>query len=199
MTLLAMSVMTSSCSKCENNENMANGTNQAIETIMTRTSVRNYSDRQVSADTVEIILKAAMAAPTAANKQPWKFYVIKDEKVRNAIADSLAHGQRMLREASVAIVVAGDATKFFEDESSRDFWVEDCSAATENLLLAAHALGLGAVWCGVYPDPVRVDNLRKAIGASKSVVPLCIVPIGYPAGEQTPKDKWDPEKVTYID
>ena len=201
MAVAVVATALSACSGSENNEKSMseNQINPAIENIMTRMSVRSYTDRQVSTDTVEVLLRAAMAAPTAVNKQPWHFFVVRDEKLRNAIADSLEYGKHALREASVAIVVAGDSTRFLEGEEASGFWVEDCSAAAENLLLAAHSMGLGAVWCGVYPISERVNMLRKLLGAGDNIVPMCIIPVGYPSGENTPKDKWDTAKVTYME
>lgn len=163
-----------------------------IGNIMTRTSVRQYTDRQISADTLETLLKAGMAAPTAVNKQPWAFVVTTG---RDAL-DSLATLQPRLKTAAAAITVCGDMTRAIEGEG-RDFWVQDCSAATENILLAAHALGLGAVWTGVYPIAERVDNVSRALALPDSVVPMCIIAVGYPLADQEPKDKWDPSKVHY--
>lgn len=163
-----------------------------IGNIMTRTSVRQYTDRQISADTLETLLKAGMAAPTAVNKQPWAFVVTTG---RDAL-DSLATLQPRLKTAAAAITVCGDMTRAIEGEG-RDFWVQDCSAATENILLAAHALGLGAVWTGVYPIAERIDNVSHALALPDSVVPMCIIAVGYPVADQEPKDKWDPSKVHY--
>lgn len=163
-----------------------------IGNIMTRTSVRQYTDRQISADTLETLLKAGMAAPTAVNKQPWAFVVTTG---RDAL-DSLATLQPRLKTAAAAITVCGDMTRAIEGEG-RDFWVQDCSAATENILLAAHALGLGAVWTGVYPIAERVDDVSRALALPDSVVPMCIIAVGYPVGDQESKDKWDPSKVHY--
>ncbi len=163
-----------------------------IGNIMTRTSVRQYTDRPISADTLETLLKAGMAAPTAVNKQPWAFVVTTG---RDAL-DSLATLQPRLKTAAAAITVCGDMARAIEGEG-RDFWVQDCSAATENILLAAHALGLGAVWTGVYPIAERVDNVSHALALPDSVVPMCIIAVGYPVADQEPKDKWDPSKVHY--
>ena len=163
-----------------------------IGNIMTRTSVRQYTDRQISADTLETLLKAGMAAPTAVNKQPWAFVVTTG---RDAL-DSLATLQPRLKTAAAAITVCGDMARAIEGEG-RDFWVQDCSAATENILLAAHALGLGAVWTGVYPIAERVDDVSRALALPDSVVPMCIIAVGYPPADQEPKDKWDPSKVHY--
>ena len=163
-----------------------------IGNIMTRTSVRQYTDRPISADTLETLLKAGMAAPTAVNKQPWAIVVTTG---RDAL-DSLATLQPRLKTAAAAITVCGDMTRAIEGEG-RDFWVQDCSAATENILLAAHALGLGAVWTGVYPIAERVGNVSRALALPDSVVPMCIIAVGYPVADQEPKDKWDPSKVHY--
>lgn len=170
----------------------------ALDCIMSRTSVRSYSDKPVSDETVEMLLRAAMAAPSAMNKQPWHFFVIRGEQLRDTIADTLEYGRQSLRNGALAIVVAGDRSRFFEDAESVDYWVEDCSAAAENLLLTAHALGLGAVWCGVYPIASRTEQLRRATGISDEFVPMCIIALGYPSEPHEPKDKWDPAKVTYL-
>lgn len=172
------------------------GNNPVIETIMTRKSVRDYTSQKISPDTIEILLRAAMAAPTAVNNQPWKYVVVTNENKIQEMADSTTHA-KMLAKAPLAILVCGDETKFFEGEG-REFWVQDCSASTENLLLAAHALGLGAVWTAVYPNMTEVRMYQSILGLESTVIPLCVVPIGYPAEDPQVKDKWKPEKVTYI-
>lgn len=169
--------------------------NDAITNIMTRTSVRDYTDEQVTDAQIETMLKAAMAAPTALNKQPWAFVVLKDKAVKSAIADSIPT-MAMVDKAPVAIVVCGDMTKTIDGEG-RDYWIHDVSAATENLLLAAHAQGLGAVWCGGYPSSGRVSVISDLLGLPDEIVPLAIVPVGVPAADAQPKDKWDPSKVHY--
>lgn len=190
-TLLAAS----SCTTTPSETDALTSTDAAqavIGNIMTRTSVRQYTDRPISTDTLETLLKAGMAAPTAVNKQPWVFVVTTG---RDAL-DSLATLQPRLKTAAAAITVCGDMTRAIEGEG-RDFWVQDCSAATENILLAAHALGLGAVWTGVYPIAERVDDVSRALALPDSVVPMCIIAVGYPVADQEPKDKWDPSKVHY--
>lgn len=173
--------------------------NKALENILTRTSVRSYSSGNVTDKELETVIRAAMSAPSAMNKQPWHFFVIRGAKLREAIAEMLEYGKQSLRNASAAIIIAGDKSRFFEDPEAVDYWVEDCSAAAENLLLAAHAIGLGAVWCGVYPIPSRIDQMRKATGIGDGYVPMCIIPLGHTEGDHEPKDKWDPAKVTYLD
>lgn len=169
--------------------------NPALENIMTRTSVRQYQPgRTIPKDTVELLLRAAMAAPTAVNRQPWQFVVIDTRESLDSLAEVLPYA-KMLNHASLAIVPCGDLSKAFEDEPM--YWVQDLSAATENLLLAAHSLGLGAVWTGVYPTTERVGAVSQRLGLPSNIVPLAVVPIGYPEGEQHPKDKWNPEVIHY--
>jgi hypothetical protein len=174
-------------------ENTVNMENTAIENIMTRSSVRAYTDRDVTEEQVDTLLRAAMAAPTAGNKQPWRFVVIRDRETRSWISDNF-QSMTMVAKAPLAIVVCGDVDATFPGEG-REYWAQDASAATENLLLAAHAMGLGAVWCGIYPMSERVDSFSAKLGLPSNVLPLCCVAIGYPSTKPTPKDKWHPEYV----
>ena len=199
LALLAVAIMTG-CN-C-NNDSQTTITNEktdngkiAIETIMTRTSIRSFTDRQVSADTIEMLLRAGMAAPTAVNKQPWHFVVINDRAVMDSLGGNGRQSQ-MWKESTLAIVVCGDMEKALEGPA-QDFWVQDCSAATENILLAAHALGLGAVWTGCYPMEERMANVSQGLNLPETVIPLCVIVMGYPNENPDPKDKWKPENVTY--
>ena len=167
----------------------------AIETIMTRVSVRAYTDRMMEDDKIETMLRAAMAAPSAGNKQPWRFVVIRDKAILGAIASNLPT-MTMTDKAPVAIVVCGDMNDTFPGDGL-DYWVEDASAATENLLLSAHAMGLGAVWCGIYPMKERVAFIQSLLELPDNIVPLNVVPIGYPAEEPAVKDKWKPSSIHY--
>ncbi|MBR1732259.1 MAG: nitroreductase family protein, partial [Alloprevotella sp.] len=162
--------------------------NPVIESIMTRTSIRQFKDCAVGADTIETLLRAGMAAPTAVNRQPWHFVVITGRDVLEAL------GGRS-KGAPLAIAVCGDMTKALEGEA-REYWVQDCSAATENILLAAHALGLGAVWQGVYPIQKRVEKVSQLLRLPETLVPLNVIAIGYPDEAPAPKDKWKPENIT---
>ena len=167
----------------------------ALQTIMTRTSVRAYTDQEIEDEKLETILRAAMAAPSAGNKQPWRFVVVKDKAILSAISENL-HTITMAVNAPLAIVVCGDMKATFGGDGL-DYWVEDTSAATENLLLAAHGLGLGAVWCGIYPMMERVKFLKELLKLPDDIVPLNVVPIGYPAEQPAIKDKWKPEYIHY--
>lgn len=166
-----------------------------FDDIMTRTSVRSYSDQPVTEGQVDTLLRAAMAAPTAANKQPWRFVVINDKSTLNYIGENMGT-MKMAAGAPVAVVMCGDTIAALPGEG-RDYWVQDVSAATENLLLAAHSLGLGAVWCGIYPISERVEQFSKLLNLPENIIPMACVCIGYPDGETTPKDKWKPENIRY--
>jgi nitroreductase len=175
----------------------ANADSVVYNNIMTRTSVRSYLDKPVEDSKIDSLLHAAMAAPTAMNTQPWHFVVIKDRATLDKIAE-VTPNARMAAEAPLAIVVCGNMTNEHADVV-RMFWAQDLSAATENLLLQAHAMGLGAVWTGTYPDQQRCDAVSSLLSLSDNLIPLCTVVIGYPKGEQTPKDKWNPDNVTYFE
>ena len=160
--------------------------------ILSRTSVRAYQDKAVEKDKVEKLLRAGMAAPTAVNKQPWHFVVVADKKLLAALAEANAQAD-FAKDAPLAIVVCGDMTKAIEG-AGNDFWVQDCAAA---ILLAAHAMGLGAVWTGAYPLEERSSEMSKVLKLPETMVPLSMIVIGYPKGETKAKNKWDAQKVSY--
>lgn len=170
-------------------ENATESVPAAVETILNRTSIRVYADKDVEKAKETLLLKAAMAAPTAGNKRPWAFVVVRDKEIRKQIAAKL-RSAGMVANAPLAVVICGDMNKRFPGDAA-DFWVQDVSAATENLLLAAHALDLGAVWCGVHPVPQRVKDISAILGLPENIVPLSVVAVGYPKAPQAPKDKWD--------
>jgi len=165
---------------------------EAIDAILTRRSVRRYTDRPVPDEVVTELLKAAMAAPSAQNQQPWQFVVVRERSLLEKMAE-VSQYARMLRQAQAAVVVCGDLS----EERSRGFWIEDCAAATQNLLLAAHALGLGAVWIGVYPREERVERLRDLFKTPENVIPFAVISLGYPAENPLPADRFDPDRVHY--
>ena len=163
----------------------------ALSAIRTRKSVRKFDpSREVDQATVEKLLKAAMCAPSALDKRPWEFLVVRDPAKLKALADNNPYC-RVGNGAKLAIIVCGNAA------NGDGWWVCDCSAATMNLLLAAHSLGLGAIWTGVYPGEERIAAVRGILGIPEGYVPLNIVPVGYPAEDPQPKDKWDEKKVHY--
>lgn len=190
ITLMLALAMTAGVSAQQRTESDA-----AIKNIMTRTSVRKYTNEAVKKADIETMLRAGMAAPTAVNKQPWHFVVVTEREQLNALA-AANRGTGMAAKAPLAIVVCGDMQKTLSCVG-QGFWVQDCSAATENILLAANALGLGAVWTGLYPNEERANAVRDIVKAPEHIVPLCVIVIGHPADAPTPKDKWKPENVSY--
>ncbi len=169
--------------------------NPAIDNIMTRASVRAYSDRPLAKETLDTLLQAAMAAPTAVNLQPWRIVVVTEGALRDSIAEEI-QSMTMARDAQVSIVLCGDLNATLPGEGQA-YWMQDVSAASENLLLAANAVGLGAVWCGIYPISERVAFFKNLLHLPDNIVPLSCINVGYPAAPVSPKDKWDPEKIHY--
>lgn len=168
------------------------GSQAVLDNIHARKSVRSYTEDPVSPEQVETLLKAAMAAPSGMNQQPWRFVVVREQ----ATKDKLASGfNKMIAKAPVVIVVCGKTTG--KTGGTNRNWTADCAAATENLLLAAEALGLGAVWTACYPYEDRMNPAIEALGLPDNVSPYCIVPVGHPSGNDKPKDKWKPENIHY--
>ena len=194
--LLAVALATT-LTACNGQSEVKNESNDngMLETIMTRTSIRQYTDQPVEKEKIEAMLRAGMAAPTAVNAQPWHFVVVSDKAKLGELAAANPRAG-MLKSAPLAIVVCGDMTKAMEGKG-RQFWIQDCSAATENILLAAHAQGLGAVWTALYPMEERMQPVSEALKLPDTLIPLCTVVIGYPAEQPEPKDKWKPENVSY--
>lgn len=167
--------------------------NPALQTIISRKSVRHFTEKQVSRTDLEKLVKAGMSAPTAMNSQPWAFIIIDEKEILDYLAEDLPYA-KMLFQATSAIVVCGDMTKALPGVA-KDFWIQDCSAATENILIAAEGLGLGAVWTGVYPIEENIKTVRENLEIPEEIIPLCVIPVGYPTGVDKPKNKWKKENV----
>lgn len=164
----------------------------ALQAILTRRSIRKYTQQAVSDEVIENLLKAAMSAPSAHNQRPWQFIVIRDRDKLNEIPNFHPYSQ-MLKSAPLAILVCGDKKAL----TAPDYWPQDCAAATQNILLAAHASGLGAVWLGVYPDNNRQEKLRKLFALPAHIAPFALISIGYPAEEKPSVNRYDPDRVHY--
>ena len=169
--------------------------NEAIDNIMTRVSVREFTGEKISAEQIDTLLRAAMAAPSAINRQPWAFIVVTDETIIAQLGEALPYS-RCSNHPACAIIPCGDLSKAIEGEMGA-FWINDVSAATENLLLAAHAMGLGAVWTGLHPDMKRATMVQQLLGLPEHIIPLCVVPVGVPAEHPAIKDKYIPENIHY--
>lgn len=167
--------------------------NQAYNNIITRTSVRRFADRGVSAEQVEAVLRAGMSAPSGVNRQPWEFVVVDDRELLEELAANLPYA-KMAAHAPLAIVTCGNSERFLEGDDSV-LWEQDLSAASENILLAAHALGLGGVWTCLYPHADRIEPVRKILDIPSQVIPFNLIPIGYPESAHSPMDKWQPCRI----
>ena len=179
-----------------NNAQEVSTSEAVFQNILTRSSIREYTAEAVSRTTLDSLCRAAMAAPTAKDQRPWKFVVIDDKAVLQELASALPYAQA-LKTAPAAIAICGDPTLMDEDHRPTEWWVEDCSAATQNILLAAHSLGLGAVWLGVYPVEKLVASVSNTLKLPSNLKPLSIVAIGHPKGTAHPKDKYAKDNIRY--
>lgn len=161
--------------------------------IFSRRSIRRFTTEKVSEDQVKVLLEAAMAAPTAMNLQPWHFVVVDDPSKLADLRKVLPFGKM---QAPLAICVCGNLGSIKKLVTER-FWVQDCSAATENLLLAGNALGLGAVWCGVHPINRLESSIRSVLNLPESVIPLNVVFVGHPAEEKPARTQYSQAKISH--
>lgn len=167
--------------------------NGVIQAILNRKSIRSFTGESVDRAQLELIVRAAMAAPSAMNSQPWAYVVVDDRVKLDALADVLPYA-KMLKSAGAAIIICGDMSKVLPAPMT-DFWVQDCSAATQNVLLAVESLGLGAVWTGVHPVANTENAVKSVIAMPDNFVPFCVIPVGHPAGNTPAKDKFDATKI----
>jgi nitroreductase len=158
--------------------------------VLDRRSIRKYTEQAIDDATVEKLLAAAMSAPSAGNQQPWQFVVVRDPEIKKRVPEIHPYSS-MVPDAPVAILVCGDP----EGGRWYDYWVQDCAAATENILVEACALGLGAVWLGVHPLEERVEGLRQLLGIPASIVPFALIPVGYPAEHKPPSARYQAERI----
>jgi nitroreductase len=164
-----------------------------LENIFNRKSVRTFTGEPIDKDNLLVLLKAAMAAPSARNRQPWAFVAITERKILDSLGEGLPY-TKMLFKAGAAVIVCGDTTIDLQ-QGATDLWYQDAAAATENILLATEAMNLGAVWSALYPYPERENHVRKILNLPTPVIPFAIIPIGHPAGKEQPKDKFREEKI----
>jgi len=164
-----------------------------LDLIFKRRSVRIFSKKSVDKDTLTRLLQAAMAAPSASNSRPWEFIAITDPDTLDKLRKSLKYGKY---NAPAAIVVCANL-ELAQNESAVRFWVQDCAAATENILIAAAGMDLGTVWIGSYPKEDAMETEREILGIPEHVKPLSLVYVGYPAEEPQPRTQYDPERVNW--
>ncbi|MGA9399105.1 MAG: nitroreductase family protein [Anaerolineaceae bacterium] len=162
-----------------------------IDFILKRRSIRRFEDRPVEVEKITLLLKAGMAAPSAVNSQPWEFVIISEEPLLKQLRAALEYGKM---QAPLIIAVLG-SPKVASSFAGETYWVQDCSAAVENILIAAANLDLGAVWVGVYPRPRKMEAVRKILDIPNDVLPLCLLHIGYPAEDKPPHTKYKEDRI----
>jgi nitroreductase len=161
-----------------------------FEAILTRRSIRKYENKPISDDQIKELLNAAMSAPSAGNQQPWHFVIMDDKNIFKELP-KFHPSSEMLMDAQKAILVCGD----LKLDKHKDMWIQDCSAATQNILLAARAIGLGSCWLGVYPREQRIQNLRNLLNIPKNVIPFSIISLGYPAEKQKEVNRYKDSRI----
>ncbi len=167
-----------------------------LRNIMSRTSVRKFKQQPVEDAKIEALLRAGMASPTSGDMQPWHFVVLKDKKDIEAYAASNKYHAEDIKKTPLFIFVCADTTRMTEGQG-RELWVQDLSAVSENILLAAHAMGLGACWTTIYPIQKKVNGISRTLKLPGNLIPLNGIIIGYPDEPLQPKDKWDEKKITF--
>lgn len=165
------------------------------DVLLKRRSVRKYTDEVVSDEMINELLHAAMSGPSACNKRPWDFYVVKNPQTLKNVINSVNYA---CYGANCAIVVVGTLTRALPLKLG-EFWIQDASAATENILLRATDLGLGTCWCGVYPQKFAVKRLQNALGLKLTQIPLNIILVGHPAEEPEARDQYEEKRVHFIE
>ncbi|MGE5679773.1 MAG: nitroreductase family protein [Bacillota bacterium] len=163
---------------------------EALEAILTRRSIRQYTDEDVPEEMIKKLLETAMSAPSARNYQPWHFIVVSDKDILREIPKFHPYAD-MLKRAPLGIMICGDA----QTEAYKEYIALDCSAATVNLLLAAHAMGLGAVWLGVYPVKDRMENFTNLLNIPPHIVPISFISVGFPAETKPRENRYDVTKI----
>ncbi len=163
-----------------------------LKIMLTRRSIRKYKKKSISNEIVRDLLRAACSAPSAGNQQPWHFIIIDDRNILNIIHTFHPSG-KMLMEADKAILICGDTNL----EKFKGYWMIDCAAAAENMLLAAHSLGLGACWLGIYPRDARLAGMKKLIHLPAHVIPFALISLGYPAEEKPAEERLDDLRIHY--
>ena len=161
-----------------------------FEAIARRRSIRRYKPDSINDGLLNTIVRAGCSAPSAGNEQPWHFLVLRARKTLIALSESHPYAD-MLREAPLAILVCADLDRV----KHKDYWPQDCAAAVQNMLLAAHGVGLGSVWVGVYPREARVAEVRRVISLPDTIIPFALLPMGLPAEQKPPEDRFDRQRI----
>ena len=169
--------------------------NSTLKTIFNCTRVRKYTNREVTKKTLTLLTKAGMSASSLVNKQPWAFIAINDTTILLELAKKLPHAG-MLKKAKAAIVVCGNLDKTLRGKG-KEFWIQDCSAASQNILIAAKSKGLGSAWTDIYPNEKSIKSVKKVLNLTDNYIPLNIIVIGYPKKIRIPKNRWKEENLLW--
>lgn len=169
--------------------------NTTISVIHKRTSIRQFTDQKLTKEQLETLVRAGMAAPSSVNAQPWHFIIVDDPELLQLIGGSI-NTSKSVSEAPAAILVCGDMHKAKEGWLQQ-YWIQDCSAASQNILLAATSMGLGAVWTSIYPAEDRIKKVAEILNLPNYIIPLNVIPVGYPKTPKQPMDKWKPTNVSW--
>ena len=201
--MLAAALTVTAC--CNKQEAAPDPAEVVMQNILSRKSVRSYNGDTIPAAVMENILKAAQAAPTGMDVRPWSFVVLTDKSQYETVFAGNFNMKKFM-ESGAVVVVCADTTVTRPPRDNPDgpavttpnqIWRDDMGACTENLLLAAHAMGLGGVWLGTWPEMDRVEGQRSLFGLPDTIIPHSILALGWPDGTTQPKDKWNPERVHY--
>lgn len=166
--------------------------NSIIDLIISRRSIRKYSDKEISKENIELILKSAMYAPSAMNLQPWHFIVFDDKKVFEDLILAIPHSE-MIRSADKCILVCGDTEK----EKNESWLIQNCSASIQNILLAAHSLGIGSCWIAIHGMAQIIENVKKHFELPNNILPVALISLGYPAEEVSAENRYDMNKIRF--
>ena len=169
--------------------------NDTLKSIFNRTSVRRFTPGEIGDETLSLLARCGMAAPSASNKQPWFIIAVTDRHLLRALGEQLPYA-KMTVESAAAMVVCGNLD-IDPVGNEKGYWVQDCSAVSQNIMLAAVSLGLGSVWTAAFPNKDRIDIVRKILNLPDNLIPLNVIPLGYPGVIPKPKDKWDKSKFSH--
>lgn len=203
--MAAAAMMFAACCNKQEAATEVNTADVVMQNILSRKSVRSYNGEAIPDSVMENLLRAAQAAPSAVDRRPWQMVVMTDKSQYETVFEG-NHNMQKFMESGAVIILCADTTFTAPTRDNPDgpavvqvnqMWRDDLGAVTENLLLAAEAYGLGACWTACYPYIDRMAPVKQALGLPATVVPYSVVPIGYPAGDEQPKDKWDPARIHY--
>ncbi len=197
VALVLLQVINSSKTPVETETETIAAEKDALHIIMNRTSVRSYTDQIIPEDTMELILRAGMAAPSGKNIQPWELVVVRDKEMLFKLSEEQPYAAGKLNDATAAIIVCARPATDNDDRVGSVYWDVDAAAVTQNILLAAEYFGVGAVWTTTHPHQHAIEGVRELLQIPEYITPLCIISMGYPDKPKVVKDKWKPEKVHF--